>query len=89
MGLAMGMEQPVEAARRTDIQAAIGKDQKDLTRQQGRELGLVTGQQNSLVLFFREAMRLQAMAAFTTVQAVAINRELPPPALQGGETHAQ
>jgi len=29
------------------------------------------------------------MAAFTAVQAVPITRELPPPALQRGQTHAQ
>jgi len=89
MGLAMGMKDPVEAALRTDILASIGKDWHDLARRQGRELGLVSGQQNSLALFFREAMRDQAMAAFTTVQSVPINRELPPPVLQRGQTHAQ
>ena len=34
-------------------------------------------------------MRHQAMAAFTAVQAVPITRELPPPALQCEEPHAQ
>ena len=89
MDLAMGMEDPIEAAVRADVDAAIGQHRHDLPRRQGRELGFVAGQQNSLALFLREAMRHQAMAAFTAVQAVPITRELPPPALQRGQTHAQ
>jgi hypothetical protein len=89
MGLAMGMEHPVEAALRPDIQAPIGKDRHDLPRRQRRKLGLVAGEQDPLPLLVSESVRNQAMAAFTAIQAVPITRELPPPALQGGEPHAQ
>ena len=89
MGLAMGMQHAIKAALRTDIQAAIGKDRHDLSRRQCCELRLVTGQKDALALLVGEAVRHQAVAAFTAVQAVPITRELPAPALQCGESHAQ
>jgi hypothetical protein len=89
MGLTMVMEHPVEAALGTDIQASISQDRHDLPRRQGRELGLVAGEQNPLTLLIREAVRNQAVAAFTAIQAVPITRKLTSPALQGGEPHAQ
>ena len=85
----MDMEHAVEAALRPDVQTPIGKDRHDLARRQRRKLGLVAGEQDPLPLLVREAMRDQAVAAFTAIQAVPITRELPPPALQGGEPHAQ
>jgi len=89
MGLAMVMEHPVRAALGTDVDPSIGKDRHDLPRRQGRELRLVAGEQDPLALLVAQAMRHQAVAAFTAIQAVPITRELPPPALQGGEPHAQ
>jgi hypothetical protein len=89
MGLAMGMEHAVEAALRADVQPAIGQDRHDLARRQRRELGFVAGEQDPLALLVGEAVRHQAVAAFTAVQAVPITRKLPPPTLQRGQTHAQ
>jgi hypothetical protein len=89
MGLAMVMEHPVEAALGTDIDPSIGKDRHDLPRRQGRELGLVAGEQDPLTLLIREAVRNRAVAAFTAIQSVPITRKLAPPALQRGEPHAQ
>jgi hypothetical protein len=89
MGLAVGMEHAVEAALRADVHTPIGKDRHDLARWQCRELRLVTGQKDALALLVGEAVRHQAVAAFTAIQAVPITRELPPPALQRGEPHAQ
>jgi hypothetical protein len=84
----MGMQHAVEAALRTDVEAPIGKDRHDLARRQRRELGFVAGKQDPLALLVSEAVRHQAVAAFTAIQAVPITRELPPPALQGGEPNA-
>jgi hypothetical protein len=89
MGLAMVMQHAVEAALRADVLTPIGKDRHDLARWQCRELRLVTGQKDALALLVGEAVRHQAVAAFTAIQAVPITRELPPPALQRGEPHAQ
>ena len=89
MGLAMVMEHPVEAALGTDVDPSISQDRHDLPRRQGRELGFVAGEQYPLTLLIRKAVRNQAVAAFTAIQAVPITCELPPPALQRGEAHAQ
>ncbi len=50
---------------------------------------LGAGEQDPLALLVGEAVRHQAVAAFTAVEAVPITRELPPPALWRGEPHAQ
>ena len=89
MDLAMGMEHPVEAALRADVDAAIGKDRHDLARRQRRELRLVAGEQDPLALLVREAVRHHAVAAFAAIQTDPITRELPPPALQRGQPDAQ
>ncbi len=89
MGLAMVVQYAVEAALGTDIQASISQDRHDLPRRQRREFGLVAGEQDPLTLLIREAVRDQAVAAFTAIQAVPIIRKLTSPALQGGEPHAQ
>jgi hypothetical protein len=85
----MGMEHPVEAPLRTDIEALIRQDRHDLPRGQRREFGLVAGEQDPLPLFFCEAMGNHPMAAFTAIHAVPITSELPLPALQGAQTHPQ
>jgi hypothetical protein len=89
MGLTMGMEHPVEAALGTDEQPAISQERHDLPRWQGREFRFVASEQDPLTLLVRQAMRHQAVAAFTTIQTLPITRKLPPPALQGREPHAQ
>jgi hypothetical protein len=68
----------------TDVQAPISQDRHDLAWRQCREFRLVAGEQDPLPLLLAQAVRNQAVAAFTAIQAVPITRELPPPALQGG-----
>jgi hypothetical protein len=85
----MGMEHPVEAALRTDVETPIRQDRHDLSRRQRRELRLVAGEQDPLALLVAEAVRDKAVAAFTAILAVPITRELTPPALQGAEPHAK
>jgi hypothetical protein len=89
MGLAMGMQHAIEAALRTDIQAAIGKDRHDLSRRHGRELRLVAGEQDPLAFLRAQAVRHQAVAAFTAIKAGPITCELPPPTLQRAQAYAQ
>ena len=64
MGLSMVMEQAIEAALRTDVQATIRKNRHDLPRRQRRELALVAGEQDPLAHLHAEAMGHQAVAAF-------------------------
>jgi hypothetical protein len=85
----MGMENPVEAALRTDVQPTICQNGHDLTRWQRGEFRLVAGEQDSLALCIGKAVRHQAGTALTAIPSVPITRELAPPALQGGEPHAQ
>jgi hypothetical protein len=82
--LAVVIEHPVEAALGTDIQASISQNRHDLPWRQRREFRLVAGEQDPLPLLLAQAVRNQALAAFTAIQAVPITGELPPPALQGG-----
>ena len=89
MGLAMGVEHPVEAALLADIKPAIGQNGHDLARRQRSKFRFVAGEQDPLALFFAEAVGYMAMAAFAAVQAVPIACELPPPALQRRQPHAQ
>ena len=89
VGLAVGMEHPVEAALRTDIEAPVSQNGHDLPRWQRREFRLVAGAQNPLTLLVTQAVRNEAVAAFTAILAVPISRELTPPALQGAEPHAK
>jgi hypothetical protein len=86
MGLAMGMEHPVEAALRADMEALVRQGWHDLPRRQCCEFRLVAGEQDPLALLVAEAVRNKAVAAFAAVQAVPITRKLPPPALQGAES---
>ncbi len=85
----MGMEHPVEAALGSDIEAPVRQDGHDLPWRQRCEFRLVAGEQDPLALLVREAVRNEAVAAFTAIQAVPITRELTPPALQGGQAHAK
>jgi len=85
----MGMQHSVEAALRADIQASISQDRNDLPRRQRREFRLVAGEQDPLALLVAQAMRHHAVAAFTAITSVPITGKLSPPALQGGEPHAQ
>jgi hypothetical protein len=92
MGLAMGMENAVEAAlldvdevfSEGVIEAPIRRDRHDLPRWQRRELRLGAGEQDPLALLVGEAVRNEAGAAFAAIDAVPISRELTQPALQGG-----
>ena len=87
--LPMGMEHPIEAALRANVEAPIGQNGNDLPGRQSGEFRLVAGEQNPLTLLVREAMRHVAWTAFTAIQSVPITGELTPPALQGRQTHAQ
>ena len=78
VGLPMGMEHPIEAALRADIEALIGQDRNDLPRRQGGEFRLVAGEQDPLALLLRKAVRHQAGTAFTAIQAVAAQFLLQP-----------
>jgi hypothetical protein len=85
----MGMENPVEAALRTDVQPTICQNGHDLTRWQRRKFRFVAGEQDSLAIFIGKAVRHQAETALPAIQSVPITRELAPPALERGEPHAQ
>jgi len=87
--LAVGMEHPVEAPLRADVQPTIRQNGHDLARWQRRKFRLVAGQQDPLPLLVREAVRHQAVAAFAAIQSVPITRELPSPTLQRGQPNAQ
>lgn len=84
--VAMGVQHAVEAALGTDAEPPMGKNRHDLARRQRRELGFIAGEQDPLALVVSEAVRHKAVAAFTAIHAVPVTLELPPPALQGGET---
>jgi hypothetical protein len=85
----MGVENPVEAALRADMKALVGQDGHDLPRWLGGAFRLVAGEHAPLALHVRETVRNKAVAAITAIQAVPITCELPPPALQGGQTDTQ
>ena len=68
----MGVEHPIEAALRADVQPLIGKGWHDLTWRQCGVLGLVAGQQNSLTLFLAQPVQNTAWTAFTTIVTTAI-----------------
>jgi hypothetical protein len=89
MGLAMGMEHPVEAALRAEIEALVRQSWHDLPGQQCCEFRLVAGEQDPLALLVAEAVRDKAVAALSAILAVPITRELTAPALQGAEPHAE
>jgi hypothetical protein len=89
MGLSVGMQHPVEAALRTEIQAPVRQDLYDLAPRQRGEFGLVSGQQNSLALLFAETVSGMEVAALATVPTITGTSELPATALQCGEPDAQ
>jgi hypothetical protein len=83
------MLRPKEAALRADIKPAIGKNGHDLERWQRGEFGFVAGKQDPLAFLFVEAVSNVAVAALAAVDAITVTSELPAPALQRGEAHAQ
>jgi hypothetical protein len=83
------MEHPVQAALGSDLEAPVRQDRHDLSRRQRCEFRLVAGEQDSLALLTCEAVRHQAVAAFSAILTVPITRKLTPPALQGPESHAE
>ena len=87
MGLAMGVQDPVEAALRTNKQSPISQDRHDLPRRQCCKLRLVAGQQDPLAFLVAEAVGHVTLAAFSAISAISSACKLPPPALQGGEPH--
>jgi hypothetical protein len=89
MDLAVGMEYPVKAALRADVQATICQHRHDLPRWQRGEFRLVAGQQDPLALFFAEAVSHMAVAALAPVHTITGTSKLPAPALQRGEPDAQ
>ena len=89
MHLAVGVQHPVEAALRADVEATIGQNRHDLPWWQRRKFRLVAGQQNPLAFLFTEAMSHVAVAALATIDAITVTSELPAPALQRGQPDAQ
>jgi hypothetical protein len=89
MGLTMGMEHPIEAALRADVEPSVRKDRHNLPGRQGCEFRLEAGEQDPLALLLGEAVRHLAWTAYTAIQAVPITRELTPPALQCRQSDAQ
>jgi hypothetical protein len=85
----MGVQHPVEAALRPDVQAPFGQDRNDLPWWQRRKFRLVAGQQDALAFFLTEAMSHVAVAALATIDTITVTSELPAPALQRRQTHAQ
>jgi hypothetical protein len=88
MHLSVGVEHPVEAALRADIQPLIGKGWHDLTWRQCGVLRLVAGEQDSLSLFLAQPVQDTAWTAFTTIVTNAITEHGLPPALEGAQTDA-
>lgn len=76
MGLSMGVQHPVKAALRTDIQAPVRQDRHDLSWRQRGEFRLVAGQQDPLAFFFAETVSDVAMAALAPVHTIAGTTEL-------------
>ncbi len=89
MGLSVGVQPPVEAALRTEIQAPVRQERYDLPPRQRGEFGLVSGQQNPLAFLFAETVSGVAVAALATVPTITGTSEPPAPALQCGEPDAQ
>ena len=85
----MGMQNPVEAALRADIQPSIRQYGHDLPWRQRRKFRLVAGQQDPLAFFFVEAVSDEAVAALATIDAITVISELAAPALQRGEPNTQ
>ena len=87
MGLAVGVQHPVEAALRTDIQAPVRQHRHDLPGRKRREFRLVAGEQDSLAFLLTEAVSDLAVAALAAIDAITVTRELTAPALQRGEPY--
>jgi hypothetical protein len=60
-----------------------------LARRQRSEFGLVADEQNPLALLLTETVGDMAMTTFASIDSASITLELPAPALQRGEAHAQ
>ena len=67
----------------------VRKERHNLPGWQGCEFRLVAGEQNPLALLLREAVRHQAVTAFTAIGAVPITCELMSPARKFRQPHAQ
>jgi len=89
MGLSMGVQHPVEAALRADVKTTIRQNWHDLPRGQSSKFRLIAGEQDPLPLFCAEAVGDMAMTTFASIDSASITLELPAPALQRGEAHAQ
>ena len=90
MGLgSMGVQDPVEAAFRTNKQTPISQHLHDLARRQCCKLRLVSVQRDRLALLVAEAVGYVSLAAFSVIGAIPSTCELSPPALQGDEHNAQ
>jgi hypothetical protein len=87
MGPAMGVQDPVKAALRTNKQSPISQHRHDLARRQCCKLQLIAGQQDPLAFLVACAMSHVSLAAFSAIGAFPSACKLPPPALQGGEPH--
>jgi hypothetical protein len=88
MGLAVGMEYPVKAALRADIQTLIGQGWHDLTWRQRGVLRLVAGEQDALALLFGQLVRDQPMTAFAAIAAFAITKICLAPAFERAQADA-
>jgi len=71
------------------VKAPIREHRHDLAWWQRGEFGLVGGEQDPLAIFFAEAEGHVPVAGFAAVDAITAMSELPEPALQRGEAHAQ
>ncbi len=89
VGLAMGTQDPIKAAIRTDVEPAMRKYRHNLSRWQRRKFGFVAGQQDPLVIFLAEAMDDVPGTAFAEIDAITVTSELAAPALQRGQPHPQ
>jgi hypothetical protein len=85
----MGMQNPIKAALRTDVEPAIRKYRHDLPWWQRRKFGLVAREQDPLAFFLAEAVSHMAVAAFAAIDAITVTSELAAPALQRGQPHAK
>jgi hypothetical protein len=84
-----GVQHPVKAALRTNIQTTVCQARHDVPRRQRSKFRLVAGAQDPLAFHVAETVSHVPAAAFATVNAITVTNKLPSPALQRGEPHVE
>ena len=76
----MGVQDPVEAAFRTNKQSSISQHRHDLARRQSCKIRLIAVQQDPMANLVAEAVGHVTPAAFTVNGPIPFTCELPPAA---------